>query len=106
MKLPYEVVTEPAGSGRRAGASPHIALSGRRLLVVDDEPECRKLLVVMLEQVGMSCTTASNGPEASILQQKPVDAVIADLNMPRVSGLELLAQVRRFYPQQVFLMAT
>ncbi|HXP68616.1 MAG TPA: HD domain-containing phosphohydrolase [Candidatus Dormibacteraeota bacterium] len=107
MNLPHEVVTEPSGSGRRAGASPHIALSGRRLLVVDDEPECRKLLVVMLEQVGMSCTTASNGPEAlSILQQKPVDAVIADLNMPTVSGLELLAQVRRFYPQQVFLMAT
>ena len=76
-------------------------------MIVDDEAECRKLLAVMLTQAGMSCTTASNGAEAlSILQQKPVDAVIADLNMPGLSGLELLAQVRRFYPQQVFLMAT
>ena len=107
MNLPHEVVTERSGSDRRAGTSPLMALSERRLLVVDDEAESRKVLVVMLEQVGMSCTTASNGAEAlSILQKKPVDAVIADLNMPRVSGLELLAQVRRLYPQQVFLMAT
>ena len=106
MNFSHQAATESSGCGR-AGASSGVSSSGTRLLIVDDEAECRKLLAVMLTQAGMSCTTASNGAEAlSILQQKPVDAVIADLNMPGLSGLELLAQVRRFYPQQVFLMAT
>jgi len=106
MNFSHQAATETSGCGR-SGASSGASSSGTRLLIVDDEAECRKLLAVMLTQAGMSCTTASNGAEAlSILQQKPVDAVIADLNMPGLSGLELLSQVRRFYPQQVFLMAT
>jgi response regulator RpfG family c-di-GMP phosphodiesterase len=107
MNLPHEVVMERSRSDRRADATAGTSSPGTRLLIVDDEAECRKLLAVMLAQAGMSCTTAGNGAEAlSILQREPVDAVIADLNMPGVSGLELLVQVRRFYPQQVFLMAT
>lgn len=107
MSVQNEAVTEPSGSGRRAGATSGTASSGPRLLIVDDEAECRKLLAVMLSQVGMSSTMATNGAEAlSILQRESVDAVISDLIMPGVSGLELLAQVRRFYPQQVFLIAT
>jgi response regulator RpfG family c-di-GMP phosphodiesterase len=107
MNVPHKAVMEPSGSDRRAGATSFTVSSGPRLLIVDDEAECRKVLVVMLAQAGMSCTAATNGAEAlSILQREPVDAVIADLIMPGVSGLELLAQVRRFYPQQVFLIAT
>jgi response regulator RpfG family c-di-GMP phosphodiesterase len=80
---------------------------GARLLIVDDELAYRKLLAVMLMQVGMSCKTAPSAAEAlRILQREPIDAVIADLNMPEVSGMELLAEVRRCYPHLVFLMAT
>ena len=100
-------VPEPSGSVCGTGATSCRDFSGTRLLIVDDDDQCRKLLAVILAQAGMSCKTAGNGAEAlSILQRDPVDAVIADLNMPGVSGLELLVQVRRFYPQLVFLMAT
>jgi response regulator RpfG family c-di-GMP phosphodiesterase len=80
---------------------------GTRLLIVDDELDHRKVLAVMLEQVGMTCETASSAEESlRFLQSESVDAIIADLNMPGVSGLELLAEVRQHYPHLVFLMAT
>lgn len=106
MDLSHQPITQPSDSGR-ASADSRTDPSGTRLLIVDDEAEYRKVLGVMLAQAGMTCITAADGAEAlTVLQREPVDAVIADLNMPGVSGLELLAQVRRFYPQQVFLMAT
>jgi response regulator RpfG family c-di-GMP phosphodiesterase len=106
MDLSHEAITQSADS-RRASASSHTDPSGTHLLIVDDEAQYRNVLSVMLAQAGMTCTTAADGAEAlGVLQREPVDAVIADLNMPGISGLELLAQVRRFYPQRVFLMAT
>jgi response regulator RpfG family c-di-GMP phosphodiesterase len=81
--------------------------SGARLLIVDDEHAHRNVLAVMLEQSGMACTTAPSAKEAlHILQRESMDAVIADLNMPGISGMELLAQIRLHHPHMVFLMAT
>ena len=78
-----------------------------RILIVDDEPAQRKVLATMIEQSGMSCKTVPNAEEAlNCLQRDPVDAVIADLLMPGVSGLELLREVRKLYPRLVFLLAT
>jgi response regulator RpfG family c-di-GMP phosphodiesterase len=80
---------------------------GMRLLLVDDEHAHLKLLGVMVEQGGMPCKTARSAKEAlNLLQIEPFDAVIADLNMPGVSGLELLTEIRLHYPHLVFLMAT
>jgi response regulator RpfG family c-di-GMP phosphodiesterase len=80
---------------------------GARLLIVDDEHAHRKVLAVMLEQTGMSCITAPSANEAlRILKRESFDAVIADLNMPGVSGMELLEEIRLRYPHLVFLMAT
>jgi len=80
---------------------------GIRLLIVDDEPAHLKALAVMVEQAGMTCKTAPSAMVAlSLLQNEPIDAVIADLNMPGVSGLGLLTEIRRRYPNMVFLMAT
>jgi response regulator RpfG family c-di-GMP phosphodiesterase len=74
---------------------------------VDDELAYRNVLAVMVEQAGMSCKTAPSANEAlSLVQREPIDAVIADLNMPGTSGLGLLGEVRRRYPHLVFLMAT
>jgi response regulator RpfG family c-di-GMP phosphodiesterase len=80
---------------------------GTRLLLVDDELAHLKVLAVMVEQAGMPCKTARSAKEAlNLLQREPVDAVIADLNMPGVSGLELLTEILLHYPHMVFLMAT
>ena len=79
----------------------------RRVLVVDDEAAACKLLSVILGPAVFHCTTASNGEEALVaLQRGQFDAVISDLHMPGISGMELLAEVRRCYPHLAFLVTT
>ena len=41
-----------------------------------------------------------------MLQEHEIDAIISDLSMPGVSGLDLLTRVRQAYPHTAFLMAT
>ncbi|HEY6267620.1 MAG TPA: response regulator [Candidatus Acidoferrum sp.] len=70
-----------------------------RVLAVDDEPAACKLIAILLRPPAFYCTTAPNG-EAAIgaLQLDRFNAVISDLQMPGISGLELLNHVRRSYP--------
>jgi putative nucleotidyltransferase with HDIG domain len=78
-----------------------------RVLVVDDELAACKLLSIMLGPPDYSCSMASNGKEALVtLQREPFDAVISDLQMPAMSGMELLAEVRRRYRHMAFLVIT
>jgi len=96
-----------AGSGIRNGRSSSTPSPTTRVLIVDDEPSSRKMLATMLAQEGISCQTAAGAEEAlEILEKGPIDAVIADLQMPRVSGMQLLAEVRRRYPKLAFLIGT
>jgi len=78
-----------------------------RVLVVDDEPSACKLLSLILSTPAFHCATASTGEEALVsLQRERFDAVISDLRMPGMSGMELLAEARRRYPHMVFLVTT
>jgi len=78
-----------------------------RVLAVDDESAACKLLSIILAPPAFHCTTACNGEEALVhLQRQRFDAVISDLNMPKISGMELLGQVRRLYPHLAFLVTT
>src|SRR5229473_3278910 len=86
-------------------------VSGRRLvtrvLVVDDEPAARKLLTIYLGAPDYYCAMASNGEEALVtLPRERFDAVISDLRMPGIGGMELLAEVRRRHPYVAFLVTT
>jgi response regulator RpfG family c-di-GMP phosphodiesterase len=77
------------------------------VLVVDDESTARKLLSLILNGPAFQCTTASNGEEALVaLQREPFDAVISDLQMPGISGMDLLAEVRACHPGMAFLVIT
>ena len=77
------------------------------VLVVDDEPSMRKLVAAMLTDSGVACGTAASGEEAlGVLEQKEVVAILADLHMPVLSGMELLMQVRPRYPDLAFLVVT
>ena len=78
-----------------------------RVLIVDDEPASRKILGVVLAEIGIRCAQAASGEEAlRLLRTHRLDAVISDLRMPGMSGMELLVEVRRLYPQMVFLVVT
>ena len=86
-------------------ASAHSATP--RVLIVDDEASVRKVMAAVLTQVGVSCETAASAEEAlRVLETCEMDAVISDLQMPGMSGMDLLAKVRQSYPQTVFLMVT
>jgi len=78
-----------------------------RVLAVDDERAACKLLALMLRPPAFSCATAASGEEAlAALQLEHFDAVISDLQMPGITGLELLAHVRRSWPHVAFLVTT
>ena len=70
-----------------------------RLLVVDDEVSLRTSLSLVLEHVGYDVRSAENGFSAlSEIRKAVPDILISDLNMPGMSGFELLSVVRRRYP--------
>lgn len=78
-----------------------------RILVVDDEESIREFLEIMLKKEGYEVTTAEDGQKAQeILLKKSFDMVISDMQMPHVTGIELLKHVKDSYPDVVFMMIT
>lgn len=71
-----------------------------KVLVVDDEATLRDMFSAMLSRAGYSVSTAVDGFDALLQMRKEVpDVLISDLNMPRMSGFELLSVVRRRFPE-------
>jgi DNA-binding NtrC family response regulator len=80
----------------------------RSLLVVDDEPDMLQLLKRSLGP-DLACTvdTAASGELAiKAMEQKVFDLVLADIKMPGMDGLELLALIKRNTPGQTVVMMT
>lgn len=78
-----------------AHAAPKAEARRRRVLVVDDSPLTRELLVSLLESVGYEILQAADGSEAlDRLAKDTVDAVVTDLEMPLIDGLELTRRVK------------
>src|SRR4051812_49983799 len=66
-----------------------------RVLVVDDHPVNRELLVRQLSLMGVIADACEDGIEAlAALNEHPYDAVLADIHMPRMDGYELTQQLR------------
>lgn len=73
---------------------------GNRVLLVDDDDLSRKLISGHLLPAGYVVKTAVDGLDAiGKLRAGLPDLIISDLNMPRMSGLEFLAVVRKRFPQ-------
>ena len=63
----------------------------KNILVIDDEPNLRHVLTVVLEKAGYSVSSAADGKEAiSITETKPFNVILCDLRMPRMDGLTFL----------------
>lgn len=79
----------------------------RRVLVVDDEESVRDLLQRILEGAGYTVVTAANGQEAlDKLSQLQIVAVLLDIKMPGMSGMEVLQQITTNWPDICVVMAT
>ncbi|MFO0619074.1 MAG: response regulator [Polyangiaceae bacterium] len=69
--------------------------AGTRVLVVDDDPNVRFVLRALIERSGASAFEASTGERAlEQIEQGPFDAVVSDLAMPRMDGIELVRAIR------------
>jgi len=65
------------------------------VLVVEDEPDIRALIVHHLTEAGFRCRTAADGPEAlARLRASAPDLVVLDLMLPGIDGLELTRRLR------------
>lgn len=67
------------------------------VLLVDDEQDMREIVSWNLEQAGYNCITAKDGLDALmvLLSDRPVDLLLLDVMMPRMSGFELVQQMRQ-----------
>ncbi len=73
--------------------------SKAQILVVDDDPTVRKCLGILLISAGYDVTTADDGVSAiSHLSRALPDLIVTDLNMPLMSGVELISHVRSRHP--------
>jgi len=78
-----------------------------RVLIVDDEKSLTILLSRILKDVGYQVETALSGEEAQKkIRNFTPNLVITDLKMPGISGLELLKETKREYPEIDFILLT
>jgi two-component system chemotaxis response regulator CheY len=70
-------------------------VAGKRVLVVDDDPDIRELLFTALEDEGFEVVPAGNGQEAlAIIKTFRPDVIVLDLMMPVMDGWQFAAELR------------
>lgn len=96
LSVPHLVATANGRELRLTTEAPsRTEVRKRRVMVVDDSPLTRELLVSLLESVGYDIVEAIDGAEAlERLGREAVDLVVTDLEMPKVDGLELTRRLK------------
>ena len=78
-----------------------------KILIVEDDHDLRDALVTTLELAKFQVNEAADGEQAlASLAKSPVDMVVSDVNMPGMSGHELLGEVQRLYPGLPMMLIT
>ena len=77
------------------------------ILVVEDDESLRRVIHALLERAGYEVGSAADvGQALEILHRQPHDLVIADLNLPDASGMDLLKKVRAEFPETAVVIVT
>jgi len=82
-----------------------------RVLVVDDEPDIRKVVKMTLQKAGYEVLEAENGEKAIEVinygeNRLLLDVVICDIRMPKINGAEAIAYFRSNYPRVPLIVLT
>lgn len=88
--------------------SPQTTAANATILVVEDDPANREVLCLLLQQMGYATAVAAGGQEAlrQIRDGVQIDAVISDVVMPGMNGLDLAADVRAIRPGVPIVLVT
>jgi len=78
-----------------------------KVLIVDDEPSIRRALRTTFGTLGFDISEAVTGEQAlPLLRADSFDAVLLDINMPGMGGIEACREIRRQFPRLAVLMLT
>lgn len=77
------------------------------LLIVEDENRLRELLAEVADEMGFAATEARTAGEAiRLMNAEPRGAIMLDLNLPGIGGMDLLATVRERWPETQVIILT
>lgn len=96
---PAAGTTAPSPAPTAKGLAPHV-------LVVDDDRFIRRMFGRLLEEAGYQVTMAGNAIEAFEAVRPEMDAILLDIMMPEISGLEALASLRQLAPDIPIIIVT
>ena len=103
IRLPIYVGSEAAGEKREGRASPQ----SLHVLVVDDEPQLRQLIVEYLAMDGHTAETAANGCEGlAKFNDARFDLVVSDMAMPEMSGDHMIETMKKKDPRVPVILLT
>lgn len=75
----------------------------KRILVVDDESNVRRVLSLYLERAGYAVTACCNGQEAlAAIDDGAPDALVTDIRMPEMTGKDLCLALNNRFPDRTF----
>ncbi len=78
-----------------------------QILIVDDEPNVRRVLATLLDQAGYATIRAESGTQAlDLVRAQDPDLVLTDLKMPEMDGIELLARLSESFPEIPVIVLT
>lgn len=105
-----ETGKQPVQASAAKQAAPAVDLAKLRVMLVEDQPDTSKMVKNMLLEIGVTQVfTSPDGQKAIEFMDSAddfVDLIMCDWNMPRVTGIELLRQLRTVYPALPFIMVT
>jgi signal transduction histidine kinase/ActR/RegA family two-component response regulator len=107
VTFPVQAVADTPGQSPQAvgahetPARANVSLAGIRVLVVDDEPDARELVAVILRDYGADVRVAPSAHDAfqAVRSWRP-DVLVADIGMPEEDGYSLLRRIRALSPDQ------
>jgi len=70
-----------------------------RILIIDDEPQIRSMIRLILEREGYAVMEASDGSEGiRLFRENPTDLIITDLIMPNKDGIGMIIEIKKEFP--------
>ncbi len=94
-------------TGGKSASGESVRPTRARILVVDDDPTIRALLVDVLGEAGHEVESLADGQAAlEAIASRELDVVLLDLNMPRVSGLNVLSALPSLHTDAQFIVLT